>query len=146
MSFVLFEYFLKNLFSIKNYCLIYYLKDNGMWLLPKVLKSLLLHSLHSSNRRRSLFPWIWYPLVLHIVYRQAQGLSIARVTIISLISTYVTFYADFKNVFVLFVWPIVLLIRPHNHFGKALFKGTYLCNRFFNFKLKRFSESAIKFI
>ncbi len=48
-------------------------------------------------------------------------------TIISLISAYVTFYADFKNVFVLFVQPVVVSIRPHYHFGKALFEGSYLC-------------------
>ena len=58
-------------------------------------------------------------------------------TIISLISSYVTFYADFKNVFVLFVRPIVVSIRPHYHFGKALFEGSYLCDRLFNLKFKK---------
>ena len=58
-------------------------------------------------------------------------------TIISLISSYVTFYANFKNVFVLFVQPIVVSIRPHYHFGKALFEGSYFCERLFSLKFKK---------
>ena len=58
-------------------------------------------------------------------------------TILSLISSYVTFYADLKNVFVLFVRPIVLSIRPHYHFGKALFEGSYFCDGLFNLKYKK---------